>query len=484
MPGMNQISSADRWRQALGLSVGNSDYRRRLWHNGFWVLYVDSAVLLAALMLSGWMVSYIHPTKIMASRGIWLIPAWWLGAFWLRLIPGWGNGPVEDVRRCQTLLAGLFVLAAALLYLSRTGDITSRLKVLLMYLLCVPALPLARTLTRYCLGRAGRWGVPVVIYGNDQSAAHVLHVLQREPGLGFQPSGLFDDDEPVGSHILGVPVLGGLRDTTDQASVALLAAPAMRREDLVRLLDGPLAEYQKVIIIPDLLDIPSLWVQVRDFMGVPGLEVTRNLLNPTARLAKHGAEYLFTLLTLPLWLPLLLVLAAVIRWVDHQAPFFHQERIGLNGRRFMTWKFRTMDANAEARLEEALSADPALAAEWATANKLRQDPRITRLGRWLRRTSLDELPQLLNVLRGEMALVGPRPLPGYHHQKLPTSIRSLRERVLPGITGLWQVSGRSATGDEGLERWDAYYVRNWSPWLDLVILARTARAVWTGEGAY
>ncbi|MEM6338258.1 MAG: sugar transferase, partial [Bacteroidota bacterium] len=149
-----------------------------------------------------------------------------------------------------------------------------------------------------------------------------------------------------------------------------------------------------------------------------------------------------------------------------------------------TLKFRTMVKDAEAVLKRRLDEDPALRREWETTFKLRKDPRITRVGRLLRRFSLDELPQLINVLRGEMSLVGPRPLPAYHHEELTDRVRTLRERIRPGLTGLWQVSGRSDSGNEGLERWDAYYVRNWSLWLDIVILTRTVRAVLGGKGAY
>jgi lipopolysaccharide/colanic/teichoic acid biosynthesis glycosyltransferase len=143
-----------------------------------------------------------------------------------------------------------------------------------------------------------------------------------------------------------------------------------------------------------------------------------------------------------------------------------------------------MVPNAERVLQKALKNNPALRTEWETHYKLKKDPRITKVGNFLRQTSLDEIPQLLNVLRGNMSLVGPRPLPAYHHEDLPEQVRSLREKVNPGITGLWQVSGRSEAGTAGMEKWDPYYVRNWSIWLDIVIIARTFKAVFRGEGAY
>ena len=134
--------------------------------------------------------------------------------------------------------------------------------------------------------------------------------------------------------------------------------------------------------------------------------------------------------------------------------------------------------------EERLRGDTALRDEWNAGFKLRDDPRVTRIGRVLRRWSLDELPQLWNVLRGEMSLVGPRPLPAYHHERLSPEARRLREVAPPGITGLWQVSGRSDSSLAEMERWDAYYVRNWSVALDLIVLAKTLRAVLSRRGAY
>lgn len=163
---------------------------------------------------------------------------------------------------------------------------------------------------------------------------------------------------------------------------------------------------------------------------------------------------------------------------------FAQERVGHDGTYFRMIKFRTMYTNAEEVLQAKLDEDPELKEEWNRNFKLRKDPRITPIGRLLRRTSLDEMPQLWNVLRNEMSLVGPRPLPDYHDTQLPDRVRRLRQRVKPGMTGLWQVSGRSEVGNLGIQKWDSYYVRNWSIWLDIVVLVRTIRVVLTGRGAY
>lgn len=143
-----------------------------------------------------------------------------------------------------------------------------------------------------------------------------------------------------------------------------------------------------------------------------------------------------------------------------------------------------MHKNAEALLQKTLDDDTLLKTEWENNFKLVNDPRITKMGRWLRKSSLDELPQIINVIKADMSLVGPRPLPTYHHGSLSSTTKKLRQKVRPGITGLWQVSGRSSSGNEGIEKWDTYYVRNWSIWLDIVIIIRTIKTVFHGKGAY
>ena len=199
---------------------------------------------------------------------------------------------------------------------------------------------------------------------------------------------------------------------------------------------------------------------------------------------KHLLDCMLVLITMPLWLPLCGLIYALIWFEDKKNPLFLQERIGKDGRAFKTFKFRTMVPNAEEVLRNVLAQDDELREEWETFYKLRKDPRITKVGNFLRKTSLDELPQLFNVLRGEMALVGPRPLTTYHLDALPQEVCNVRELVKPGITGMWQVSGRSDSGNEGMKQWDPYYVKNWSLGLDITILYRTVFVVLKREGAY
>jgi exopolysaccharide production protein ExoY len=199
--------------------------------------------------------------------------------------------------------------------------------------------------------------------------------------------------------------------------------------------------------------------------------------------AKRSLDVGVAVTALFVLLPLLLLIAVLVWAGDRQAPIYRHMRLGRDGRRFGCLKFRSMVTDGEAVLAAHLAASPRARAEWAETHKLSDDPRITPIGHVLRKTSLDELPQLWNVLRGEMSLVGPRPLPLRDFELLDSWHRG-RYRVLPGITGLWQVSGRSELDFDDLVRLDFYYVENWSIWLDIEIIARTPLAVLRGRGAY
>ncbi len=470
---------ADKWQQE-----GVWPYYRRVLVNALCLLLVEAGVILLCLWLASHLRHIMQDDYMPLARGYLLIPAWAVGAIVFRLLPGWGLGPVEELRRTQLLLVVLFAMAAMAVFLSKTGDISSRLKFSLAYLLCVPLVPLGRILVKKWLITRGWWGAPTVIYGGDRLVVQVLETLRQEAGLGYKPIGVFTDHADLLPQVAGVPVLGGIRETTDRAFVAVLGTAEMPPQELTALLEGPLMRYRRVILIPDLDNIPSLWVRPCDFMGLLGLELSNNLANPFIRIGKEMAEFFLVLMLLPLWVPVCLLLALLVWLHDRHHPFYMQERVGYRGKPFKTWKIRTMVPNADLVLAEKMKTDPQWYGQWCADFKSKHDPRVTPVGRFLRASSLDELPQLLNVLNGDMSLVGPRPLPAYHHEKIPAPLRALREQVLPGITGLWQVSGRSATGTAGMERWDTYYVRNWSPWLDIVILVRTIRTVWRGEGAY
>ena len=287
-----------------------------------------------------------------------------------------------------------------------------------------------------------------------------------------------------------MPVAGPLAIAADlgrrlHIHYALVAMPSLKRQALLEVLERGGTAFSHLIVLPDLFGMASLWVSARDLGGVLGLEVRQNLLSPVNRAVKRGMDLVMGVAVGLLALPLL---AAAVIWIKRVSPgsaFYEQERGGEAGRTIRVHKLRTMHPDADALLEAYLQRNPQAQLEWERYFKLRNDPRLLPgIGRLLRRTSLDELPQLWNVIKGEMSLVGPRPFPHYHLDQFSLEFRSLRARVLPGLTGLWQVSARS-DGDLAVQQsLDTYYIRNWSLWLDLHILARTVRAVLFRQGAY
>jgi len=268
------------------------------------------------------------------------------------------------------------------------------------------------------------------------------------------------------------------------ADTAIFAMPHASRSRLVRFVELASRNFRNVIVIPDLAGIitPSA-VMARDLAGTFGVEVKYNLLNPWALRAKRMLDLVGVVVGGLLISPLLLTIAALIKLTSPGPVFYAQQRLGSENKHFRCWKFRTMYADADFYLTDLLQNNPKLRSEWERNQKLRSDPRVTPFGCFLRKTSLDEVPQLWNVLRGEMSLIGPRPIVDAEVPKY-SNIYQLYQRVKPGISGLWQVSGRNDTGYEERVALDAHYVRNWSVWLDIVILARTVASVIFCRGAF
>jgi Undecaprenyl-phosphate galactose phosphotransferase WbaP len=265
---------------------------------------------------------------------------------------------------------------------------------------------------------------------------------------------------------------------------AIVAAPELSQSKFAEVMERGGNAFPYLILIPDTDSIWKSGAYTRDLMGILGIQVRNNLLDGGSRIAKRTIDLASsTLLTLFL-LPLMTIISLLIVIESGFPVFYFDKRLGHGGGIFHMWKFRTMARHSAEVLDRYLASSPELQKEWAQYQKLRNDPRITRVGRVLRKTSLDELPQLWNVIKGEMSLVGPRPrlmevnVPKYQ------VVNSLYARTTPGLTGLWQVSGRNRTTYEERIAYDAYYIRNWSVWMDIYLLAKTVGVVLTGDGAY
>ena len=460
-------------------------YLRQAIRNALALGIAESAMLVVCLLLGAYIRFQWKGETMFASWMLYLVAAWVIGTFMTKLLPGWGLGPVEELRRSVLLLVGVFAGTTAMLFWGQAAQATSRFTLTTGFLLSLFLVPMTRLQVKRMLIQRGLWGIPVAVYADAMNGRMIVEALDHERGLGYIPACFFSDDPAlVRRGAYGLHVWGSSKENTLEMPVAVLALPGIPRESMVDRLENTLSVYRKVIVIPDMHEAPSLWVKPRHLVRILGLEISSNLLDPTARLIKRSADLVIITALAPVWVPLCLLIALLVWLEDRHSPLFRQERVGRFGQPFVALKFRTMHTEAESLLRRKLDEDPGLRAEWESNFKLRKDPRITLIGRFLRRTSLDEFPQLINVLKGEMSLVGPRPLPKYHFDELPERVKKLRHRVRPGLTGLWQVSGRSEAGHAGMTKWDTYYVRNWSIWLDIVILVRTFRAVASGRGAF
>src|SRR5215216_4474774 len=407
----------------------------------------------------------------------------------LGLYPGYGLGPIEELRRQTFALFGTLAITAVFAFASHVGDSLSRVLLFAWIVGLLLLAPVARYFVKRAMMKLGVWGKPVVVLGAREAGAHVLKVLRREWQLGFKPFAVFDNRvSPAGGMLEGVPY-GGTR--TDAAALApkcgvdtaIFAMPYTKREHLAKFVDSARDSFRHVVIIPDLGGITNLAVVARDFAGTFGVEIRHNLLDSWAQRLKRVLDVGATLIGGALILPLLLTLSLLV-WMESGRPLFYSDmRLGRDGKLFSCVKFRTMVPDAEALLQQMLATDAKMREEYFKYHKLRYDPRVTRVGRFLRKTSLDELPQLWNVLRGEMSLVGPRPyLPRESEDIGATQSEILR--VTPGITGPWQVAGRNHTSFSERVQMDAGYVRDWSVWLDLVLLARTVQCLLVSRDAY
>ena len=288
------------------------------------------------------------------------------------------------------------------------------------------------------------------------------------------------------AEVEGVPVVGDLSLAPILAQrlkipYAVLAMPGVDGPKLLQIVERVGGKFSHLLVIPDLFGFATLGVPAKNLGGILGVEVRQQLLLPGPRLAKRVIDATLTGTGVLFVLPFLALIALLIK-LDSKGPIFYsQNRLGKDGEFFKAYKFRTMHGDGEERLKAILDGDPQLRAEYEIYHKLRKDPRVTRIGRVLRKFSLDEFPQLLNVIIGDMSLVGPRP---YIEREL-TEMGGQEKIILrapPGMTGMWQVSDRNATSFAQRVQIDVYYVRNWSPWLDIHILAKTFGVVVKGSG--
>ena len=318
--------------------------------------------------------------------------------------------------------------------------------------------------------------------------------MEGEPYLGYRLVGWIDTGrkkvQPI-KPLNQIPLLGGIDEMEkiirltriQDVIIAVSVKELVLRQEIIERVH-PLVK--KLSIMPNLSGLPLSNLEIQTFMTQKAvlLTVRNNLLLSPARECKHFLDIIMGALAFVLAAPLMLLLWLLVR-LDSPGPgLFVGKRIGYRGREFNCYKFRSMYQDADSMLAQHFAENAAAREEWDQYAKLRgHDPRVTRMGRFLRRFSLDELPQIINVLKGEMSLVGPRPYLPRERQVMGRFLQDI-VRTTPGITGLWQVSGRNETSFQERLLLDVYYIRNWSIWLDISLIVRTVKAVVVRRGAY
>ena len=355
------------------------------------------------------------------------------------------------------------------------------------------AVPVYRQLARLMLRKAGLWTIPAALIGEPQKLTRIHAALSNSLSLGFDLRtvlGFPQGDEPCDLSAVTASAFSPTelvaKAVASRCELIVIAAQDVQSEQSSQMARAVLESGLSLAVVPSLQRLPLSGLSVNQFFGKDMLllQVRDRSQDVLRRIVKRSFDLVGSIVLLTVLSPLFAAIAVAIKHYDKGPIFYGHMRIGRNGRPFRCLKFRTMSADADERLARWKEDHPDLYAEFLKAYKLRNDPRVTGPGKWLRRTSLDELPQLFNVLRGEMSLVGPRPVLQRELDEYYGNAARLYVRVRPGMTGLWQVSGRSDTTYEERVTYDELYVLNWSFWYDLVILFQTAWFVLRGQGAF
>jgi exopolysaccharide biosynthesis polyprenyl glycosylphosphotransferase len=413
---------------------------------------------------------------------------------------------VEDVGRVfkATAIGSLLIVAATFMYRGGIAYRTfsySRLIFLYDFLLAFASIGALRMLVRASQIMVRRRGVnliPTLIVGRGPEAALCIKEMRARPELGYRVIGLVENGPVLSSSMSfeGVPVIADLKGLPEairesQANEVIISDPNVPGEVLFDvMIQTGRRRGVEFRIAPTLLNCLPSKTEIDQVGSLPMVTLFRSPLSNAARIVKRSSDLIIATLALTILAPIWLLIAVLIK-LDSRGPvFYKQERVGMDGRIFLFYKFRSMRAGADESPHREFQEkfikglpDSNLGDESRPAYKLRTDDRVTRLGKILRKTSLDELPQLFNVLRGDMSVVGPRPPIPYEVESYELWHRK-RLDMKPGITGLWQVSGRNRLPFDEMVRMDLYYIENWSLLLDFKIILQTLPVMWRGEDAY
>ena len=393
----------------------------------------------------------------------------------------------------KNLLKGItlsFILIMMIVFVSRRYLQYSRAVIILAGLLSLFLFPLFRLLVKKFLVNLNLWKKRVIILGTNGIAKLVAQEIKKNKILGYEVVGfLTDKKKEIGKKFGGFKIIGeiaqfeklsknlGIKD-------AIIALPITSQEKLIKVMEHCEKTAETVRVIPSVSNLFTMGVEIENFGDVLSLSVARNLIKPWSIFIKGLFEFILVFILSIFLLPVFLIIALAIK-IDSPGPImFIQKRLGKRHEIFRFFKFRSMYIDGDMKLEKYLKENIKAQKEWTKYQKIREnDPRVTRVGKVIRKYSLDELPQLINFFKRDMNLVGPRPYMPREIEKIGKSYEII-SRIKPGITGMWQVRGRNILPFKERLLLDEYYIRNWSLWLDIVILLKTIKVLATREGAY
>jgi undecaprenyl-phosphate galactose phosphotransferase len=358
------------------------------------------------------------------------------------------------------------------------GFIVSRAIVIIAFVLNLLLLPMQRNLVKKILFKISIWSKNMLVIGSKEIAERLAQRFARHDTLGYTVAHHIESDVfKQNSALVYRSLISG------KINGVIIDSDNIESKQVLELYENAEGKVEDFFVIPVLSQLQTTGVQIEQLEDVLLMKYHYNLLRTESRIIKRIFDLLIAGVAMIVCIPLFLIISLIIKLSDKGSILHIQERLGKNNKRFRCYKFRTMYLDAPVRLENFLKNSSQAKSNWEKYLKITDDPRVFSVGKFLRRTSLDELPQLWNVIKGEMSLVGPRPYLPHEVENLSHKI-TIITKVLPGITGLWQVSGRSRLTFAERMRLDEHYVKNWTVWLDSVIILKTAKVLFKTEGAY
>ncbi|MBQ0051340.1 MAG: undecaprenyl-phosphate galactose phosphotransferase WbaP [Treponema sp.] len=460
-------------------------FRTSSFTSGLALMVVDAIMVMLCIGISFFIINFINHSwinfKSFVNYWIYLPPT--LAVFYAAgLYPGLVLPPADEVKKFAICSFFVFVGIALSITVEEADD---KWPIVVALILSVPfaaiLLPSGREVARAIFSRRRWYGVPAVIYTSTDLGDIIKNRLSKRSDLGYKPALIIDSNASSPYIKDEIPVYPPSVEVFEiikklGIKVAILCDYALDTDEIN-------SYYRYTIQIPKVDDISTLTMTVRDFGGILGLSSTHNLTKQHSLFWKRVIDITLLVLSSPLTIPVIATVALIVKITSPGPVFYGHKRVGKNGKEFKCWKFRSMVIDADKQLEKILAENPEMRAEWEKDRKFTNDPRVTKIGKILRKTSIDEIPQFFNILTGEMSFVGPRPVTRPELDKYGKKSDFILQ-AQPGLSGMWQISGRSDTGYEERITLDSYYIQNWSVWLDIWIIIKTVVVVLKGKGAY